>query len=444
MTARTELDRVMLDYFAARSTNRAPDGLLETALAGVDGTRQRPAWRTADWWLPSGRASFVPWQTRRVALVVAVGLLIAIVVGVALLGGAGHRLPPPFGLAKPGAIVMEVGGDIFVADPGGGDRTALYAGPHWDGHATFSPDGTKIAFESGQDDKSIALMVMRADGTGQTTLMSGLAEVDDVIAWSSDSRWIATAARSMDDLLPPSGSHIPGTGVRIVVGDVEHGTASFVGGPDLLGHDPRWSPDGTMLAFGRDYPCCSGPPDGLWSMRPDGSDLRELSSIPGGGAPAWSPDGRRIAFLGGGVNRDLYLINVGGNVLGQAGGFNVTQLWKVTDTPADESFPVWSPDGTRIAFPRMLNQYGTSAELEILDVTDGRKTALPSPNVTYDPPVWSPDGTHILGYVYRHPEIPGGVPAYDALAIFDVTGGTKPVDIPIAGLRDASWQRLAP
>jgi Tol biopolymer transport system component len=297
MTARSDLDRAMLDYFEGRSTNHAPDGLLETALAGVGATRQRPAWRTGDWWLPSAWADRVTWHTRRVALVAAVGLLIAILLALAILGGSGHPLPPPFGPAKPGAIVMDIGGDIYLAGPDGENRSLLYAGPHWDGHATFSPDGTKIAFESGQDDMSKALMVMRADGTGQTTLISRLAEADDVIAWSADSRWIATAARPMDDVFIPSGSHVPGVDVRIIVGDVEHGTASIVGGSELFGHDPRWSPDGTMLAFGRNYRCCSGPPDSLWSMRPDGSELRQLSSLPGGGVPAWSPDGKQIAFL---------------------------------------------------------------------------------------------------------------------------------------------------
>ena len=134
-----------------------------------------------------------------VALVGAVGLLIAVLVALAILGGAGHQLPPPFGLAKPGSIVMDIGGDIYLADADGANRTKLYAGSHWDGRAMFSPDGTKIAFESALDDKSTALMVMRADGTGQTTLMSGLAQVDDVIAWSSDSLWVAIGARPIPD-----------------------------------------------------------------------------------------------------------------------------------------------------------------------------------------------------------------------------------------------------
>ena len=104
----------------------------------------------------------------------------------------------------------------------------------------------------------------------------------------------------------------------------------------------------------------------------------------------------------------------------------------------------WSPDGTKLAFPRMLNQYGAHAELEILDITSGRVSALPGAFVTYDPPIWSPDGTHILGFVYRNGDTVGPASEYDALAIFDVMNVTQPVDVAIPGLRTASWQRLAP
>ena len=443
MTARTDLDRTMRDYFEAQSASHPPSGLLETTLSAIDGTRQRAGWRTFDWWLPSAWADRLTWHARRMALVAAVALLIALLVGLAIVGTSGQHLPPPFGLAKPGSIVMDVGGDIYLADSGGGNRTKLYAGPHWDGHATFSPDGTKIAFESGLDDKSTALMVMRADGTGQTTLMSRLSGVDDVIAWSADSRWIVTAARPFDD---SAGPLFPSENGRIVVGDVEHGTAAFVGGPDVFGSNPRWSPDGTTLAFGRLFPCCTGPTkasndlsspgiaDGLWLMRADGSDLHALSSVPGGGAPAWSPDGKRIAFLGLGVDgdSDLYLVGADGN-----------DQQKVTDDQGDESVPAWSPDGTKLAFARMLDQYN-KGELEILDVTDGRVSPLLGANVTHDPPVWSPDGMHILAYLYRHPDNPEHVSGYDDLAIFDVAGRTKHDVIPIAGLRGVSWQRLAP
>jgi len=431
MTARMNADRTMLEYFRSRSTRSAPDGLLEAALEAIDQTGQRPAWRTLDWWLPAAWADGFSWHGRRIMIVAMVALLITALVAVAVIGTSGQHLPPPFGLARPGAIVMDVGGDIYLAGPDGTNPTKLYAGPHWDGHATFSPDGTKIAFESAQDDKSTALMVMRADGSGQATLMGRLALVDDFIAWSPDSRWVATAAQPFDD---SAGPLFPSEDARIIVADVEHGTASFVGGPDTYGHLPAWSPDGTTLAFGQPYPCFCAPEGGLWSMRPDGSDKRLLSSVPGGGAPAWSPDGGRIALLGAGAggDSDLYLVDADG-----------THQQNVTSDVGNESLPVWSPDGTRIAFARMLDT-GNRGELKILDVADGRVTTLHGANVTHDPPVWSPDGKHVLAYVFTKPDNPDHVSQYDTLGMFDVTDGSAPVQIPVTGLRYASWQRLAP
>lgn len=428
MTAPTDADRAMLEYFAGRSTSAAPDGLLETALAAIGETRQRPGWRTLDWWMPSAWADRVAWHGGRIAIVGVVALLIVVLIGLAVLAGSGDRLPPPIGPARPGAIVMEVGGDIYLADPDGGNRAKLYAGLHWDGHATFSPDGTKIAFESALDDMSKSLMVMRADGSAPTTLIAHLNLVDDIISWSSDSRYVAIGATTFDD---SGGAMFPVPDALVFVGDVEQGRTAAVGGPELFGHYPQWSPDGTLIAFGR----TSSPSDGLWVMRPDGSDLRQLSSVPGGGAPVWSPDGKRIAFLGHeGVDGagHLYLIGADG-----------TGVLRVTDDPEAESFPAWSPDGTKVAFAKMLDT-GNKGELELLDVATGRVTALTGANVTHDQPVWSPDGTHILTYIYTRPDNPDHVSGYDTLGIFDITNATKPVEVSIPGVRTASWQRLAP
>ena len=425
MTAPMDADRTMLEYFVARSTSIAPDGLLEAALTVVGETRQRPGWRTTEWWMPSARADRLAWHGRHAAIVAVVGLLAAVLLTLALLGGTGHPLPPPIGPARPGAIVMEVGGDIYLADPDAGNRVKLYAGAHWDGHATFSPDGTKIAFESSQDDKSKSLLVMRADGTAPTTLIPKLNIVDDLIVWSPDSRWIAISATQFDD---SDGAMFPTPDARIFVSDVEHGTSTLLGG--VFGHDPQWSPDGTMLAFGR----TSSDADGVYLMRPDGSDLRALSSIPGGGAPVWSPDGKRIAYLapGVGAEADLHLINADG-----------TDEREVTNGPEGESFPIWSPDGTEIAFARMLDS-GNRGQLEILHVADGQITMLKGALVTHDQPVWSPDGAHILTYIFTRPENPDHVSGYDTIGIFDVTNASPPVMVSVPGLRMASWQRLAP
>jgi TolB protein len=56
-----------------------------------------------------------------------------------------------------------------------------------------------------------------------------------------------------------------------------------------LASNPAWSPDGSRIAFDRS--------DDIWSMAPDGTDVRQLTSSPGSDVhPVWSPDGTQIAF----------------------------------------------------------------------------------------------------------------------------------------------------
>ena len=76
-------------------------------------------------------------------------------------------------------------------------------------------------------------------------------------------------------------------------------------------------------------------------MKATGGNARQLTtSAAEDGAPRWSPDGSRIAFFSGrDGNFEVYVMSVDGS-----GKVNVTK------NPASDSSPSWSPDGARIAF----------------------------------------------------------------------------------------------
>ena len=92
--------------------------------------------------------------------------------------------------------------------------------------------------------------------------------------------------------------------------------------------------------------------------------------------PVWSPDGSRIAFESyTGAISDIYIVDLDG------------QRQQVTHTLAIDSSPSWSPDGTRIAF-----LFDDAPTPEIYAVNVDRSNLI---RVTDDPavdknPVWSP------------------------------------------------------
>ena len=132
---------------------------------------------------------------------------------------------------------------------------------------------------------------------------------------------------------------------------------------------PAWSPSGKHIVFSRFGE--------LWSMRTDGTDLAKLtcdSTRPAGDyAPAWSPDGRTIAFSRYG---DVYLMN--------ANGDNAHFV-------ATGARPAFSPDGTRLVYagPDFTDQQG----IHVVS-TDGTGDKRLTTGRDWSP-VWSPDGTQI-------------------------------------------------
>lgn len=100
--------------------------------------------------------------------------------------------------------------------------------------------------------------------------------------------------------------------------------------------DPSWSPDGSMISFASSRAGARQ----LFVMNADGSNIQQVTNLNNmGGRNTWSPDGTKLAFYRGEFgNRNIYVINVDG-----------TGLVKLTDG-GDNLGPSWSPDGNWIAF----------------------------------------------------------------------------------------------
>jgi Tol biopolymer transport system component len=149
-----------------------------------------------------------------------------------------------------------------------------------------------------------------------------------------------------------------------------------------------WSPDGSTLAFARSPRRAKVVTPNLYVVRRDGTHLHRL--FPGatwGSLPAWSPDGRSIAFagriksLGEGVfiaSRDGEEVRLLFRVPPTLGSATVVARHDLTDLS-------WSPDSTRLLFE--LQDW-----LYVLRLDDGVATQLPARGYT---PKWAPDGRSI-------------------------------------------------
>ena len=116
-------------------------------------------------------------------------------------------------------------------------------------------------------------------------------------------------------------------------------------------------------------------------------------------SPSWSPDSKQIVFEGVEENTsqwDIYKINIDGS--------NLTNL---TRDSASDSVPVWSPDGTHIAFE---SQFGKDGDGLYIMAADGSSIELlykiPSGLKLMGAWVWSPDSKAValsVGYDISNP-----------------------------------------
>jgi WD40-like Beta Propeller Repeat len=203
--------------------------------------------------------------------------------GPAGLGGGGI-LGTGFGFGSSDPVRTYA--DIWrIRADGTGSPERITSDPGDDRAATYSPDGTKLAFDSTRA-RGTDIWVMGADGSDPRQL-----------TFDHGFTWGATWA--------PDGSSIVFNSWRsdnqdLYRIDPDGGNATRLTSSPEQELGPSWSPDGTRIIFRR----LDGPIDGgeIWSMAADGSDERLLSREPGSaddltsGGGAWAPDGR-IAFM---------------------------------------------------------------------------------------------------------------------------------------------------
>ena len=187
------------------------------------------------------------------------------------------------------------------------------------------------------------IQAVNNDGTGLRQLVEGGYDP----RWSPDGRLLAFVR-----------------GVRVYVVPSQKGPERRIGNGD----DPRWSPDGRRIVF-------TG--DGIRVAPVDGSSGVRLTSESLDADPAWSPDGTTIAFLRWETfRRDLYTVAPDG-----------TGLRKLRSDVCDS--PAWSPDGKEIA---VVDE--ESDDIYLVGAIGGERKLVRGECFS-SRPTWSPEGTRI-------------------------------------------------
>ncbi len=164
---------------------------------------------------------------------------------------------------------------------------------------------------------------------------------------------------------------------------------------------PIWSPNGSQIVFESDrddqhprtcFPNCNY---NLYIMNADGSDQRQLTSLPGAEWHAsWSPDGTQIVYTAGDVgflNGAFYILDV------KSGESRILLDDQFNNDGAD-----WSPDGSRIAF---ISDRDETMDIYAMNTDGSGIEKLIDTGLEDYSPDWSPDGTQIVFFAFDLPSI---------------------------------------
>ena len=209
-------------------------------------------------------------------------------------------------------IAFTMLSDVWVMRADGTEPRNLTNQPGADVYPAWSPDGSRIAFASDRDG-DYDVYVVHADGTGLLQLTDDPGS-DNVPTWRPDGTQIAFVSNRGGDS-------------DIYVMPVVGGDAVNITQNPAADDFPAWSSDGQTIVFVsfRDGSAF------LYLMDENGGNVRPLMTDFWALRPSWGPADSMLAFEGGPVNTDIWLVRPDGS-----------GLVNITDSTSMDFAPAWA------------------------------------------------------------------------------------------------------
>lgn len=264
-----------------------------------------------------------------------------------------------------------------------------------DSYPAFSPDSKKLAFESNRNG-NFEIYTMDIDGSHikQLTFDSSFDGTPD---WSPDGKQIVFAAERDGDpeiyIMNSDGSHQQR--ITNAPGDDSH---------------PHFSPDGKRIIFcsARSTPDLKADWGKQWieifSMKTDGSNVQQISHFKTVSTfPSYSPDGKQIVFRmvtdEPAFNWDLSPTKRNSEVFVM--DVNGTNPVNISKSAAFDGWPVWSPDGSQIAFASNRLGPANASQIFLADRNGQHVKRLTVEAGSFAQPSFSADGKAVAVYSFR-------------------------------------------
>jgi hypothetical protein len=301
--------------------------------------------------------------------------------------------------------------DIYTINPDGSGLTNLTASPSFgELRPSWAPDGGLVNFIRCTPCEQFTI---NSDGSGLASFPEPVNIGAEPVAWSPDGQRIAFVDNSLaSDIYV---MNVDGTGVRNLTQNP----------PCAYSDAPSWSPRGDKIAFhgGPITDCDTDEPNRghseVYTVNTDGSGLVQLTSSPiSASDPDWSPDAQKIAYLDyAAISPSTYK---GGIFVMSDSGANRTRL-----TDASDTRPVWSPDGTQIAFRRQEPTQGNFPNIYRMNADGTGQTPVTTDAPWDDAPTWQPLPGSSPPPPYAAPKFASTVKASLVPAFKQCRGGKK-------------------